>query len=182
MNKGRRGRKIPVPCRVMAVAVPVLLFFCIIFILALAVRKKDSTGGREYGMFEWTEESVDNPEKTDRLIRALSITRWYQEIPEELDRDKTVSFMEYMNRRKVKVYALTGSVEWGFEEDGASLSRQIQKVADYNDSVDEAYRFRGIMTDIEPYVSSRFREDPVYYMAVSYTHLDVYKRQAPDGR
>ena len=56
-------------------------------------------------MFEWTEESVDNPEKTDRLIRALSITRWYQEIPEELDMDKTVSFMEYMNRRKVKVYA-----------------------------------------------------------------------------
>ena len=164
MNKGRRGRKIPVPCRVMAVAVPVLLFFCILFILALSMRKKDSTGGREYGMFEWTEESVDNPEKTDRLIRALSITRWYQEIPEELDRDKTVSFMEYMNRRKVKVYALTGSVEWGFEEDGASLSRQIQKVADYNDSVDEAYRFRGIMTDIEPYVSSRFREDPVYYM------------------
>lgn len=166
MNTVRRGRRSTAHARMTAAAVFGLICLCTMSLVISALQNREAAPDRVYGMFEWSEESIDNPDKTGDLIQALSVTRWYQEIPEKLDRDKTISFMRYMNQQNVEVYALTGSVEWGFEEDGASVTRQMKTVADYNDSVEEAYRFRGIMTDIEPYVTSRFREDPAYYMDI----------------
>ena len=36
-------------------------------------------------MFEWEEAAVEDPEAAAELAGRLGVTRWYQELPEEID-------------------------------------------------------------------------------------------------
>lgn len=118
------------------------------------------------GMFCWDEEVVDAPEEMEELIRELQITRWYQEFPEEPDREATSEFIAYMTGEGVSVDALVGSVEWGFEEDGASLIGSIGAISAYNKSVEPDRRIGGIMVDVEPYISKTFKNNREKYMEI----------------
>ena len=118
----------------------------------------------ERGMFEWTEETLENPESTKDLVEALNITRWYQELPEDFDDGQLSAFISYMSGLNVKVYALAGSVEWGYESDGDSLIQVLKDLAEYNESVDETCRIEGIMADIEPYTSRKWEKDKEKHM------------------
>lgn len=121
------------------------------------------------GMFCWDEEVVDGPQEMEELIGALHITRWYQEFPEELDAEATSEFIAYMAGKGVSVDALVGSVDWGFEEDGASLIAGIGEIDSYNQSVGQDRRIGGIMVDVEPYITKSFKNDKEKYM-------DIYVR------
>lgn len=116
------------------------------------------------GMFEWTEETLENPESTKDLVEALHITRWYQELPEDFDDSELSEFISYMSGLNVKVYALAGSVEWGYESDGESFIQVLKALAEYNQSVDETSRIEGIMADIEPYTSGKWEKDREKHM------------------
>lgn len=118
------------------------------------------------GMFEWSEERTDSPETAQELANKLGIERWYQEFPERLDEKKTAGFVSAMGEADVSVYALVGSVEWGFEEDGRSLIECIEEICKYNEKADKEERIMGIMADIEPYTTTRWKEEPEKYMEI----------------
>lgn len=132
-------------------------------IAAAACTGKNEAGK---GMFEWSEERIDSPLEARELAKKMSVDRWYQEFPEELDKEKTSDFVRTMKESKVTVYALVGSVEWGFEEDGESLISSINTICEYNESVDEEEQIAGIMADIEPYTSDRWKREPEKYMDI----------------
>lgn len=115
------------------------------------------------GMFEWNEEAVYTPEDALELTQSLSVNRWYQEFPE--DAEAMAQFTEVLHENNVKVYALLGSVEWGFEQDGASLTEALQALVQYNKTVDETQKLDGVMVDVEPYTSSRFKRQPEQAMS-----------------
>lgn len=116
------------------------------------------------GMFCWDEEIVDDPEVMEELVERLQITRWYQEFTEEPDVETTSAFIDYMRSKSVSVDALVGSVDWGFESDGSSLIACIKAIAAYNEGVEEHRRIHGIMVDVEPYITKRFKGNKEKYM------------------
>lgn len=135
----------------------------VIFLIWRTGRMQPEPAQQPRGMFEWNEETVYAPHDTMDLVRALSITRWYQEFPD--DAVAMEKFAEYLHGNSVDVYALLGSVEWGFEADGASLTEALQTLVRYNESVSEQQRLDGVMVDVEPYTSSRFKREPEKYMS-----------------
>ena len=96
--------------------------------------------------------------------RALNITRWYQELPEDFDDGQLSAFISYMSGLNVKVYALAGSVGGVMNPDGDSLIQVLKDLAEYNESVDETCRIEGIMADIEPYTSRKWEKDKEKHM------------------
>ena len=58
--------------------------------------------------------------------------------------------MKALAQKGVAVYALVGATEWGFEEDGASLTGALEAVAEYNLQVSGEGRIAGVMEDVEP--------------------------------
>lgn len=143
------------------------ILLCILFLILETTHKDTSEPAQSAnGMFAWDEETVENPEIMKELIKELEITRWYQEFPEKIDKKMTASFMDYMNDQGVKADALVGSVDWGFEEDGASLIECIAEIDSYNKGVSRSRRICGIMVDVEPYITEEFKSNREYYMDI----------------
>ena len=68
-----------------------------IAVLALAARNTPQPVEKQpeaYGMFEWEEAAVEDPEAAAELAGRLGVTRWYQELPEEIDPDATERFVK----------------------------------------------------------------------------------------
>ena len=119
---------------------------------------------QETGMFEWSEEAVCEPEEALYLAKELGITKWYQETNGMTEVEATGKFVKALHNRKIEVYALLGAVEWGYEEDGATLLAHLEKIVQYNVQSSEKEKFDGVMLDIEPYISDSWKENPEEYM------------------
>lgn len=150
--------------KVLKIAAVVCISFCVFFTMAYCQKKQKAE--QQAGMFCWDEEAVGEPETIEELTRKLHITRWYQEFPEKLSIEATSEFVRHMSMEGVTVDALVGSVEWGFEPDGASLIQSISAINEYNKSVAQDRRIRGIMADIEPYVTETFKSNKEKYMRI----------------
>lgn len=103
---------------------------------------------QETGMFEWSEEAVCEPEEALYLAKELGITKWYQETNGMTEVEATGKFVKALHNRKIEVYALLGAVEWGYEEDGATLLAHLEKIVQYNVQSSEKEKFDGVMLDI----------------------------------
>ena len=114
---------------------------------------------QETGMFEWSEEAVCEPEEALYLAKELGITKWYQETNGMTEVEATGKFVKALHNRKIEVYALLGAVEWGYEEDGATLLAHLEKIVQYNVQSSEKEKFDGVMLDIEPYISDSRSEE-----------------------
>lgn len=119
---------------------------------------------QETGMFEWAEEAVREPEEALHLAEELEITRWYQETDGTTEAESTREFVKVLHDNNIEVYALLGAVDWGYEENGATLLAHLEKIVQYNVQSSEKERFDGVMLDIEPYISDYWKENPEEYM------------------
>ena len=119
-----------------------------------------------YGMFEWDSDAIYAPDETLELIEILSIDRWYQQFPEEMESREVTDFAAAVSGSGTRLYALAGEADWAFEADGASFVAALSTVASYNASVTADERITGVMADIEPYTQPRFKEDPAGSMAL----------------
>ncbi|MEG2596858.1 MAG: hypothetical protein RR977_00390, partial [Oscillospiraceae bacterium] len=109
------------------------------------------------GMFEWRESTVEDPKSVQSLIQDLKITKWYQEIPE--DWNHVSDFSSSLHKQGVSIYALFGAVEWGYERDGITLISHLKQVTDYNKTAPKNARIDGVMIDVEPYISSKWKKN-----------------------
>ncbi len=112
------------------------------------------------GMFEWDEDSILRIDEAAELAKRLRITHWYQEIEFSQGMvQELAAFIEAMAGQGVKVYALVGAKEWGYEPDGASLIAYMENVRIYNESVSQNQRLWGIMADVEPYILKGWKDN-----------------------
>lgn len=121
---------------------------------------------QDIGMFEWDEDTVDHPERVEALAQRLSIGRWYQELGDDFDAVALEGFVERMHDLDIRVYALVGSVEWGLEPDGQSLLDWLGKLAAYQRNAGADGKLDGVMLDIEPYTTRRWKAEPERYMDI----------------
>ncbi|MEG0228601.1 MAG: hypothetical protein RR446_07680 [Lachnospiraceae bacterium] len=111
------------------------------------------------GMFEWREETIENPKSVQMLIQDLNITKWYQEFPEDWDEKAVSEFSGHLHEQEVEVYALFGAVEWGYESDGATLISHLKQVVEYNQTAQKDAKIKGVMIDVEPYISRKWKKN-----------------------
>ena len=111
------------------------------------------------GMFEWKEERIEQPEIAE-IIDQFQITDWYQELGLPIEHKKTAQFVKQLHGQNVKVYALVGETDWGYESEGQSLIQYLEELVQYNKKRMPAERFDGVMVDVEPYTRSRWKKDP----------------------
>ncbi len=101
------------------------------------------------------------------VLEYLGIDKIYQYV-ENADMS-SLEFSEYLklfNQKGKEVYYLTGSAEWGVEEDAVSLINEINIVANYNDL--NEHKFTGILFDVEPYILDGWLDNQ-YEIMQSYT-------------
>lgn len=125
--------------------------------------EKEITGPRS-GMFEWNEERIYQTDRIGELLRVLPITDWYQETAVPVGQEDMEAFLTFMNEENVRVYAMAGETQWGYEEDGASLISWLEEIISYNRKAGKGKSFRGVMLDVEPYVLKKWKEDPEVHM------------------
>lgn len=122
-----------------------------------ALREADGRGRdrRGNGLFSWTEEAWSDKEREQFLdvAKKSGIGEVYQEFSgEALKAGAPEGFVGELGRQGMRVYALFGTAEWSYEEDGASLCGRIRLTADYNRGRSREERISGIMADVEPYL------------------------------
>lgn len=121
---------------------------------------------QDSGMFEWNEDTMYHPEQAAALAKRLSIGRWYQEIGDDFDADVLERFVYSLHNADIRVYVLVGSVEWGLEPDGKSLLNWLEALTQYQRNAGMDSKLDGVMLDIEPYTTSRWKSDPEHYMDI----------------
>lgn len=114
---------------------------------------------RQFGMFEWNEAALNDPDDALQLITELDIGRWYQEMPEKIEVSAVRTFVSRLHEKNVMVYSLIGAVDWGFEKDGRSLIKRIEYIVAYNSKVSENEQIIGVMVDVEPYTTSKWAKN-----------------------
>lgn len=153
---------LPVKVCIISVCIIIVVGFCGI---GLMMKYKKNVQ-QQSGMFEWNKDAIKDIENSLALVKKLGITRWYQEICDKYDWDVLSEFIRQMHENKVTVYALLGSAEWGLEESAETLTEHLSVILEYNESADEAAKLDGVMLDIEPYITSQWKEDPERYMDI----------------
>lgn len=119
------------------------------------------------GMFEWNDRTVKEVSAALELAKTLQIDRWYQEISDETDDitpEELADFVRAMHEHGIRVYLLVGAVDWGFEEDGASLKNHLEELFAWQEGAGEEERIDGVMLDIEPYITKEWKQDPETFM------------------
>lgn len=125
---------------------------------------KEEIAGPRNGMFEWNEERIYQTDRIEELLQALPVTDWYQETAVPVSQEDMEAFIGFMKGKSVKVYAMAGETEWGYEEDGASLISWLKEIDGYNRRAGTEKSFQGVMLDVEPYVLKKWKEDPAGHM------------------
>lgn len=147
-----------------------LLITCLCAVLCILKRDPAQSlgeGGKpQKGMFEWMETAIEEPDNAAALAQKLDITLWYQELSTDQDPKQISRFVRKMGEKGVKVYALVGSREWGFEENGTSLREYLRWMDQYNKQVGKGEKLTGIMVDVEPYIDKKWKKEPEKYMEI----------------
>lgn len=148
-KKGRSGKK----AALWIISVLIVIGLAAAFFWLRATRTPESPGR---GIFEWDEGASDDPERAVGIAKALELDRWYQEFD---DYENAQPFVAHLKDAGIKVFSLIGATDWGFEEDGASFIDAMEDIVKYNIKNPD-YPINGVMADIEPYTTSRFKDDP----------------------
>lgn len=118
------------------------------------------------GLFSWDIDVLTDRDR-DQLFSVMDRERLqelYQHIPGETEFDTVRAFLEEAKAHEIEVYYLTGDPSWGLDENGTRLREEIRKVESMNRQLEKSTAFRGIMADVEPYLTEGWEEKPVEIM------------------
>lgn len=127
------------------------------------------------GMFSWEEDAyaLTNRASFYGILETLDIQEVYQYISDEnLYTEETHSFIDEMNRTDIALYYLTGESRWGLEKRGQSMLAQVNKIVAYNKAHKGEGQFKGIIFDVEPYLTEEWRNTPKAVMQQYITNLN----------
>ncbi len=135
----------------------------------------------EKGLFSWMDQATDknNRKELYSAIDTLGITDLYQVFSDRTIKSKDMpSFLADMKVKKVNLYYLMGQPEWGLDKNATEAIKAIKTVANYNDKYKDSGRFRGIVLDVEPYLTKDWDKDPSAVMETFCTSLKTAYRAA----
>ena len=117
-------------------------------------------------LFSWSEEAL-TPEGRAALFRdmeALGLEALYQAIPEEAGGEAVDTFLTQAGEAGIQVWLLTGDPAWGLDPTGAAMAAEIARAAGYNRGLEAGERLRGVVMDVETYLTGAWADDPAEVM------------------
>lgn len=135
------------------------------------------------GIFSW-EDEVYSPAHSKTFyetLERLQIKEVYQHISNEnLYAEETQSFVSEMNQRGIALYYLTGDKEWALEKRGKSMVEQVDKIAQYNKTFKNSGTFKGIIFDVEPYLTEEWDQNADAVMKRYIKNLKLAYKEASE--
>ena len=113
------------------------------------------------GLFSWSEEALTAGGRAELLamMRTLELESLYQAIPEDAEQQGVADLLAGASEAGAEVWLLTGDPAWGLQPDGAAMIGEIERAARYNQGLEEEIQLRGIVMDVEPYLTSAWETD-----------------------
>ncbi len=121
----------------------------------------------EKGLFSWMDNAItkDNRKELYATIDTLGITDLYQSFSDDTIKSKDIpSLFAEMKEKKVNLYYLMGQPDWGLDKKATEAIKIIKTVAYYNEKYADSGRFKGVILDIEPYLTKEWEKDPTAVM------------------
>lgn len=118
------------------------------------------------GLFSWSDE-VPQGERRDGIFQdmaACELTILYQSFPGDAEPESVREFLRAAAEREIGVYLLTGAPEWGLDPEGADMAAEVERCGRYNRGLPAGTRLRGVMMDVEPYLTEEWDQDPAGVM------------------
>jgi len=107
---------------------------------------------RNYTIWSWGDEGIKDPEGFAAFCKSYRINRVYQSMYDDWVTYSIKTFVGTMQKNKILVNWLAGEANWILTENQSHITEEIQKVVNYNMSVQNDYEKIGtIQFDIEPY-------------------------------
>lgn len=109
------------------------------------------------GLFSWSFlAAFEESNKLFEMMEKMGIDSLYQAFPRDTPQEVIVDFLELANKHKVDVYYLAGTPEWGTKEDRGKMMAYIQHIITLNESFTRGIGFKGIVLDVEPYLTDKW--------------------------
>jgi uncharacterized protein YeaC (DUF1315 family) len=86
------------------------------------------------------------------------------------------SLLYAANRRGIEVEALDGWPEAVLPHEQDRFVDSLQRVLDYNRSVESEYRFAGFQSDVEPFVMAGYSTDPAKRESINLLFLELHEK------
>lgn len=111
-------------------------------------------------MYSWHEQTlVEDADIIYEALHDLNVDTLYQSISSSyLKKEYIEGIVEDYNEQGIEVYRLIGDPSWAYKPDSAK--KKIDEINEYNRTVEESAKIKGVNLDIEPHVDDRWDEDP----------------------
>ena len=120
----------------------------------------------ELSVFNWEKDvvTVENPDVFFDEFSKSNICAVYQWIPSKISGRDMSSYLESACTHGIDVYLLTGDPSWALEEDGETMSSEILRVQEINEMAPKDAQMKGIVMDVEPYLTDDWDNAPKQVM------------------
>lgn len=126
--------------------------FALYLVNDVSITSTANIPNRNYTIWSWGNEGINDPEGFASFCKAYRINRVYQCIYDDWSTYDIKTFVGTMQKNKILVNWLTGEANWILTENHGHITEEIQKVVNYNMSVQNDYEKIGtVQFDIEPY-------------------------------
>lgn len=135
------------------------------------------------GLFSWQAHVLVGEERQElfKHMKEWGLHDLYQSIPVQTEPSQVQEFLREAAEHGVAVYLLTGDPSWGLDESGTAMLEEITRVAKYNEGVEPNQQLRGMILDVEPYLTEEWQLDADAVMASYVTAMEKAKDAAADN-
>jgi hypothetical protein len=139
-----------------------LAFFPLFLLMAcgMMIKPKDPHPSPEMSTWLWNTELIET--ETNEVLSFLTkktVTKLYLQIDDDVPISSYQQFIRHASKKKIAVYALDGSSSWVDGEQSGDQESFINWMNTYQQKAQKKEQFAGIHLDVEPYLSTVWKED-----------------------
>ena len=142
--------------RITGLSLALLLLFS-----AGCAEQKDSAEPSGARLFSW-DGAVLAQSESDALFTWMTqhdFSVLYQAIPADCGQEELSAFAQGAADNGIALYLLTGDPQWGLDATGEQMCGEVKRAEKINGALPEGAGLRGVVMDVEPYLSSGWGED-----------------------
>ncbi len=122
----------------------IIISLIITFVYFMLVKKEENI------LYSWSMDEVTNYNNLITLGKKFKIKTIYQEFSNSYLTKNDNTFLKQMEKNKIDVYYLTGDPSYDYND----IKEKIDLLYNYN--LNNKYKIKGIVFDIEPYLNKNF--------------------------
>lgn len=140
----------------------VIIFIVIIISIIFLYNYSKNKYSNDRGIFSWDSNLISKNRYSEMydILNDLHINKIYQNLY-GLNKEEIKMFVKDINKNiNAEVYYLTGSADW--YDNYNKIIKNIEFICKYNEEVENKFKVKGIVLDIEPWVLDKEWDKEIY--------------------